>query len=272
MEADFFGAFARLSTDCVHPRAYLRRTEEMYYNGLSVLVDNAEGSDTAAIVLPGFFEPKERPRYATLATALREAGISAIRFDPSGTGCSAGDVEDYTQTQYLSDVTSVVDVFAEQFNSVFSIGVCWGGLTALLHAASDSRVNGVVGLMPPRTFIWPSIFDAERAERWRNAGAHEFRYPATIYESISVPYRTVEDAVRYDLAEQATRLRVPTLIVAAEKDDVIPASSVVQVYGLLPEPKELQIIPDSGHEYPQGEINSKITAWLMGQIGRPSIL
>lgn len=52
---------------------------------------------------------------------------------------------------------------------------------------------------------------------------------------------------RFDLESKIPGLAVPKLIVAAEKDEIVPASHASRLFALARPPKELYIIPDAGH-------------------------
>ena len=52
---------------------------------------------------------------------------------------------------------------------------------------------------------------------------------------------------RFDTLARAPRLQLPTLVMVAERDDVIPPAQARQIFAALPGPKEIWTIPGAHH-------------------------
>jgi pimeloyl-ACP methyl ester carboxylesterase len=91
-----------------------------------------------------------------LARHLCDEGYYVLRFDPHGIGDSEGELPENVlipevwakiQTgEFVSDTLSSVEFFFEKygFNDVTLIGDCGGAITALLSAAKNNKVTGLV--------------------------------------------------------------------------------------------------------------------------------
>ncbi|MBM3257492.1 MAG: alpha/beta hydrolase [Candidatus Liptonbacteria bacterium] len=62
-----------------------------------------------AILCPGYLDTKEYPHLIELAKTLAEKGYTSVRFDPTGTWESEGDIAEYTTSQFLKDIQSVLE-------------------------------------------------------------------------------------------------------------------------------------------------------------------
>ena len=74
----------------------------------SVISRSEKETGKLAILCPGFLDTKDYAGLVGLAKKLcAQGGYTVVRFDPSGTWESEGDISDYSMTQYLKDVKSV---------------------------------------------------------------------------------------------------------------------------------------------------------------------
>ena len=139
------------------------------------------------------------PYFEELALRFAETGVHAVAIDPysrtAGTS-KRGEGFEYEphvlQLQYESvkaDVSAAVDYLRGPEGGaggrLYAVGFCLGGRIALLHAASDDNLAGVIGFYP-----WP-------------VGPHRSTLPAP--------------------ADEAPRFRCPVLAIYGEKDAGIPA-------------------------------------------------
>lgn len=76
---------------------------------LSAVIKDSSGSKKLAVLLPGFLDSKDYAHMVGLEQDLSKIGFTTVRFDPTGTWESSGTINDYSFTQYLSDVTSVIN-------------------------------------------------------------------------------------------------------------------------------------------------------------------
>ena len=95
-----------------------------------------------AVLCPGYLDSKDYTHLVRLAEALCKEGYTTVRFDPTGTWESEGYISDYTTTQYLEDIKSVIDYMIKEseYNYVLLGGHSRGGQVSILYAARDSRV------------------------------------------------------------------------------------------------------------------------------------
>lgn len=207
---------------------------------LAVTVHRRPASRGVGIVLPGFLDDSGSGSVAALAGAVLAAGLTAVTFDPRGTGRSPGTPADCAPTVQLADLRALLDRFAGDGRTVL-VGHCYGALLAGLAAADDPRVTDVVALMPTRCFIWPDDYDPRR-DTWALRG--ELHLSRRWCADIAVPHEVVADALDHDLPAALGRLRPRILFVAGERDRLIPTGAVERLYDECGSPaKTLRLLP-----------------------------
>lgn len=87
-------------------------------------------------------------QFALLARALARARIPSLRFDYRGMGDSEGDARTFEAID--ADIAAAVDVLCREAGiaRVVLWGLCDGASAALMYAATDPRIAGVVALNP----------------------------------------------------------------------------------------------------------------------------
>ena len=109
----------------------------------------------AAIVLVAGSGPVERdaivagiPLFAQLAAQLAGRDFAVLRYDRRGTGQSGGRTERATLQDYADDVTAAVKWLAKRkdvdSNRIFVVGHSEGASIAMLAAAAEKKIEGVV--------------------------------------------------------------------------------------------------------------------------------
>jgi exosortase A-associated hydrolase 1 len=88
-------------------------------------------------------------QFTLLARTLADSGVAAMRFDYRGMGDSEGALRSFESVD--ADLRAAIDTFFEQapgLEEVVLWGLCDGASAALMYAASDRRVAGLVLLNP----------------------------------------------------------------------------------------------------------------------------
>ncbi len=224
-------------------------------NKISVVIHEADRkSDNLAILLPGYLDSKDYPHLIDLADDLNQIGHTVVRFDPTGTWESEGDISEYTISQQLEDIKNVLEYMLQQhqYKKILLGGHSRGGFVSILYAAQDSRISTVLGLMPPSALI--KTVDDEKIEEWKKNG---FRFsfreiPGTNKEKeFKVPYSNIEEAKQFDVLEAVKKLHIPVILVTGEFDDVVLPEDVRKIYDNANEPKKFIVIKDVDHDYRQ---------------------
>lgn len=203
-----------------------------------------------AVLCPGFLDNKDYNGLVELANVLCEKGFTVVRFDPTGTWGSGGDIADYTITQYLEDVGRVVDyaLANKSYKNILIGGHSRGGHIAIEYANFDSRISLVLGIMPPN-----GVIDDGLRKSWETTGyrletkdvpgksgeAREFR----------VPFSYQLDNERHDVLVNVKKLTIPVILIAGGDDELNTPEEINELAENTSGPKKFAVIPGVGHDY-----------------------
>jgi len=206
-----------------------------------------------AILCPGYLDSKDYTHLVELAKMLAGAGYTAVCFDPTGTWESGGSIGDYTTTQYLADIQTVIDYMLSQydFENVLIGGHSRGGFMSMLSAARDPRISTVVSMMGSTSGHIHT--DEQKRIAWEHDGISISKrdLPNNKDESreYRVPFSHQNDREQYDVLSDLSKIHVPILFIAGEKDTLVTPKSVNSAYNLANEPKQYALMKDMGHDY-----------------------
>ncbi len=215
-------------------------------------VGNAQG---LVVLCPGYLDSKDYRHLVRLADDFARAGFAAARFDPTGTWASDGTIADYTTSQYLLDLRTVLDELLHErpYPQVIVGGHSKGGYVALLHAARDPRVTTVVGIMAPPSI--ESVYDTVKQHKlaaWKQDGykVSQRDLPDGLgMREYRVPYAYVIDRRTHDLSTAMRNYQGRTILLTSTGDDLVSAASVRQIYDWANEPKEFILLEGIEHDY-----------------------
>ncbi|MCP1118054.1 pyrimidine utilization protein D [Robbsia andropogonis] len=204
--------------------------------------------------------------------ALREQGFQVIVYDQRGTGRSPATLPDnHTIGAMASDVIDVME--ATGVASCHFVGHALGGLVGMqLALDAPERLNSLtlINAWPAMRSATRRCFDA-RLQLLDHAGVRPyveaqpiFLYPATWIEAHPAQVETeVEHAIHgfppisnmrrriaalkaFDATEQLSSITVPTLVVAAQDDVLVPSSASHALCAGLPA-ATLHMMAHGGH-------------------------
>lgn len=219
-----------------------------------------------AILCSGFLDSKDYAHLVGLADALAGEGYVAVRFDATGIWESEGDISEYTTTQYLEDIKNVLEFMLSRsdYGHILLGGHSRGGMVSIIYASGDPRISAVLGIMPSPGGKETSD---EKKEKWRKDGfkISTRDVPGDEEKTVEfkVPFAHVEDKEKYDAIEKVKEVKVPVILFAGEKDDVILPEWVRMIYDNANEPKKFILIPGIDHDYRHNDseidfVNGKI--------------
>ena len=219
--------------------------------GIAAVIHRPEATTTGlAILCPGYLDTKDYKHLVGHAEALCSQGYTVVRFDPTGTWESEGDISDYTTTQYLADVKSVLEHMLHdgEYEHILLGGHSRGGQVSLLYAANDPRISTVLAIMPASRPV-----TGERRHVWEEAGAsvgtRELPDDPAASREFHVPFTHVLDRDQYDTYEEVKKINAHTIYIVGELDILSPPEDVQKVFDCTNEPKEFIVAMGIDHEY-----------------------
>jgi hypothetical protein len=183
----------------------------------------ASGPKSAPAVLVCNGNAGDRSARLPLAEALSRAGFSVLLFDYRGYGGNAGSP---TEIGLLEDARAAV-AHLETRPDVDPTRIAYFGESLGAGVATALAVE-----RPPLALILRSPFTSLAA-----LGGHHYPW---------LPVRPfIRD--RYPIDEQIAAVRAPVLVIAGERDTIVPAQFSRTVYSLASAPKRLVVIADADH-------------------------
>lgn len=211
-----------------------------------------------AILCPGYLDSKDYDHLVQLAKTLATRGYAVVRFDPIGTWESDGEMNNYTAANYLACIQSVKDYMLRsgKYDFILLGGHSRGGRMSIIYAASDKDISYVVAIMPSAS----SFIRAGEEEIGDEPQRHRRDIPGEPgkYREYVVPAELVLDSSKYSSVSAVPNVHVPILLIAGEKDMLIPLDEIKSIYNVANEPKKLIVIPGIGHDYRKNPSEIKI--------------
>lgn len=207
-----------------------------------------ELSEKLALVLPGRLDTKDYTNIRSHTDYLASKEYFAMSFDPPGTWESDGGIEIYSMTNYKK----AIDELIEHFNKpTLLMGHSRGGSMAVLAGTRNPSVEGIIAVMSACSYT-PEKYGGYPDLEWKKRGykLHKRDVPGKEgeYREFRLPYSFVEDQKQYDMYGDLAKWNKPKLFVYGEKDELVEADLVKEVYEVATEPKEIASI-DAGHDY-----------------------
>lgn len=225
-----------------------------------------EASDKLAVLCPGFLDSKNYAHLVALAEMLCERGYVAVRFDPTGTWESSGDIADYDTTQYLEDVKTVIDYINKdsKYNHILLGGHSRGGRMAILYGARDQRISLVLGIMPSH-----GLYEGPDREQWKKSGIkisqRDLPTNNKEYKEFRLPFSHVLDLDKYDTLKDTGEIKVPVILIAGELDKLVSPEDVKILFNNIIGVKKMIIAPNIGHDYRRKEKEIEIVNNLIAK-------
>lgn len=176
-----------------------------------------DGDGPAVLVLPG--NAGDRSTRAPLAVALNRMGSSALLVDYRGFGGNPGRP---SEDGLAADARAAQSWLAARGQEVAYFGESLGAAVAI----------GLAVERPPRALILRSPFTS-----LPDVGAVHYPW-------LPVRWLLLD---RYPSLDRIPSVHVPLLVIAGDRDDVVPEPMSRRLYDAANEPKSYELVPGAGH-------------------------
>lgn len=220
-------------------------------------------TDRVVLLCHGFLSSKNSTTNKTLTRSLTEQGIATFRFDFFGQGESDGPFENITVTIALGQALAALDLLsARDYTRIGLVGSSFGGLIAILAAAKKPDL-ACLGLKCP-VADFAEVLRLEFGEagmaRWKTH--HEIPDVTGGPKPVRLRYALYENCLEYDGYKAAATIKIPTLIVQGEKDELVPLHQSSRFMEVLQGKRQLEILRGADHGFTKGEDFKKMTTLL----------
>lgn len=197
------------------------------------------------VLLHGLWHHKGRRVYVLWARLFAAHGYRCVLIDHRAHGLSTGSRISYGVHE-AQDTRQVIDALEKQnlvAGPLMLMGGSMGAATAIQTAAHDDRVDSVVALVPYSSLDEAIESVAESAFITANL------MPDCFWDdyALAVCERNAMDIAQTDNAAAASRASAPMLIIAAEKDSLVPPRHAKTIYKVAAEGSRLFMLKGEDH-------------------------
>lgn len=237
--------------------------------GVLELPNEIEAPFPVLIFCHGFLSEKNKLFASGLTRGLTSRGFAVYKYDLPGHGNSEGSKDEVTLPRNIVDLKSIIDMLSilpEIDTSRIGVaGHSFGGITALLSPAYDSRIKTVVSLGAALNFKGIIEHMVKAGKMVRKDGCIFYNFvPFFIKQRC---HRTLYAySQKFDLVAEAAKIEVPALIIHGVKDNTIPLEFARETAQALPGKVKLVTLGNEGHLFIRPGTTKKlvkiISNWL----------
>ncbi|MBU0859156.1 MAG: lysophospholipase [Alphaproteobacteria bacterium] len=242
---------------------------------MNIWVDgNLTANAPVAFVLHGFSGNAKQPHVQAMAEAFRRNGYITVSIDATNSfNTSGGTIEQANWTNHMNDLADTVAWARTQpwFREPFAItGQSMGGGAVLSYAAQNP--DKVRLLVPVATLVSKDLYikameqnDPQHLKNWRENGHFTIMFNGKAHKRL---WDHIEkDYAQYDMLKHASKLTMPTLLVAGEIDTLTPPWAHKALFDVLPGPKAFHTIKGAHHcfEQHEHELTAIMAQWIRKQ-------
>ncbi|MGE5216100.1 MAG: alpha/beta hydrolase [Chloroflexota bacterium] len=237
-------------------------------NTLSGVIHHPSAGDTggAVILCHGMESDKNSEKLVFLGRQLAQSGVLTLRFDFSYVGESSGKFEEITYSGEVDDLQAAYALIqSHRPGKTAILGSSMGGTVALLFAAQEPKVAGLVTVAAP---LHPEkfprrILTASQLQEWRERGFIS-------YHGQRLNVSLLDDLDRLNVPAAARNVSCPVLILHGDADEVVPVEEAYELSACLANSKRLSILKDTDHRFSNPAVMQQAVEealdWLMDHV------
>jgi pimeloyl-ACP methyl ester carboxylesterase len=216
------------------------------------------------VICHGFRGAKENGgNVFAFAEKLQGLGLGVLAFDFSGSGCSEGDFLHSTLSRQADDLRQVIDYVSAKFSlPIILLGRSFGGSTVLVGGAGDARIAGYIFWSTPvfmqQTFATILTEDYLRLQQGNTVRIMDEAGEYWLHPDLILDFN------QHDMDSYLHKIKsIPTLIVHAADDEVVPPSNALHMQDKL-ENSSIFVLDHAGHRFQENiAVRETITVdWL----------
>jgi uncharacterized protein len=214
---------------------------------ISIPKEDNSTSIPIIILAHGFSTNKNSTSIVALSENLNNKGIATLRIDFYGHGESDGKFEDITVSEGVDDIISAIKFLkTEGYNKIGLMGSSFGGICSILAASQSQNIFVLALKSPVSDFVQvqKNEFSEKEILDWKLNGKRVY----CPKRNLNLNYTFYEDCEKLDVYKDAKKIKIQTLIVHGNKDEIVPIQQSIELVKSI-ETSKLFVIKDADHRY-----------------------
>lgn len=222
-------------------------------NRLCGLLSNSASDVSRPIIIlvHGFASNKNTTNLVKLKDILGQKNIATFRFDIFGHGESEGKFEDITITEAVDDILQAIKFLRSKgYTKIGLVGSSFGGISSIMAASKTSDLL-LLALKSPVSDFWElekERYSEKELEEWKRLGYIDYEDEGRM---MKLGYTFVEDFKNNDAYKAAPNIKISTLIVHGDSDEIVPVDQSIKTSKLIPNCK-IVLVKGADHRYTEG--------------------
>jgi len=221
-------------------------------------------------ILHGLGGFKDQPHITSWAKTFSDEHFTVVRYDGTHSfGASDGGYEDATVTTFMNDLEDVIAWASKQIwyeEPFWLVGHSLGGMAILLYAEEHpqlirgiapiaSDLSGTISLQSPK-YQGNTILADWKRTGWREEVSSDKKRIKRL------KWSHMENRLLYDVFPQANKLTMPVLLIVGTDDISTTPDQQQLLFDQIPGEKELYVIPNASHNFPNSQHRSMIEKYM----------
>lgn len=230
--------------------------EKLYFNNskgnkLCGILSNPNLSISTPIIIlcHGFSTTKNAHTSIKLQEIINQNNVSTFRFDFFGHGESEGKFEDITISEAVDDTLNAIKLMKKLgYTKIGLFGSSFGGITALMTASKIKDLSILILKSPVSNFQEIELERKSKKEldEWKSNGFTYYIDGKGIKHQLN--YTFFEDFKNNDGYEAAKKIKIPTLIIHGDADEIVPIKQSQKTVNIIKNCR-LEVINGANHKY-----------------------
>ncbi|HEY1096442.1 MAG TPA: alpha/beta fold hydrolase [Alphaproteobacteria bacterium] len=220
--------------------------------GLAVTENLIPGARVTGIIVHGFQSSRKSPAAIAALEALLESGVNGVIFDLYAHGDSDGDFKDMSVAKAIDNVEAVIKHVHDRdpTQKIILIGSSFGGLVSQYVAVKFAPLITALILRAAVSNwweLWKERITEDEIKNWKKTGYHTGEVRDGIQTTFGLEF--LGDIQRQDIyTDVAPQIKVPTLIIHGDADEVVPLSQSRELKKHIPL-SDLVVLPEADHRF-----------------------
>ena len=213
--------------------------------------------DKIAILCHGHSSGKSNKSFQTIVPILNSNNVSTFRFDFYGNGESDGKFEESDLSESIDDTLQAIKLVKDKgFNKIILLGSSFGGLSSIITATKSKNLYALILKSPVSDYgeVHLIRYGEGGIKEWKKTG-QTLRDPLDHKRKLKLNYSFAEDYEKYDTYDLAKQIKIPTLIVHGDADEIVPIDQSKKLVKIIPNAR-LVLVEGARHRYEE-ETNFK---------------